>query len=88
MPAYLTEEIGLAPPTGELIPLGEITQKSGKRVEAWAVKLFDVFEACKLALGVLSVEYENGKGIVAASVALHAFGNLKAAIAKAEGRAE
>jgi predicted NUDIX family NTP pyrophosphohydrolase len=32
------EETGLAPPTGELIPLGEITQKSGKRVQAWAVE--------------------------------------------------
>ena len=33
-----SEEIGLAPPTGELIPLGEITQKSGKRVQAWGVE--------------------------------------------------
>jgi predicted NUDIX family NTP pyrophosphohydrolase len=32
------EEIGLVAPAGELIPLGEITQKGGKRVEAWAVE--------------------------------------------------
>jgi predicted NUDIX family NTP pyrophosphohydrolase len=31
------EELGMEPPAGELIHLGEITQKSGKRVEAWAV---------------------------------------------------
>ena len=31
------EELGFAPPTGELLYLGEIRQKSGKRVEAWAV---------------------------------------------------
>lgn len=32
------EEIGLAPPDGEALPLGEITQKSGKRVLAWALE--------------------------------------------------
>jgi predicted NUDIX family NTP pyrophosphohydrolase len=31
------EELGLEPPAGPRIPLGEITQKGGKRVEAWAV---------------------------------------------------
>ena len=30
------EEIGLAPPDGEPVPLGEVTLRSGKRVVAWA----------------------------------------------------
>jgi predicted NUDIX family NTP pyrophosphohydrolase len=33
-----SEETGLVPPAGQLIPLGEITQKGGKRVQAWAVE--------------------------------------------------
>lgn len=32
------EETGFAVPSGELISLGSITQRSGKRVTAWAVK--------------------------------------------------
>ena len=32
------EETGHAVPDGELIPLGEITQRGGKRVVAWAVE--------------------------------------------------
>lgn len=32
------EEIGSAPPDGEPLPLGEITQRSGKRVTAWALE--------------------------------------------------
>jgi predicted NUDIX family NTP pyrophosphohydrolase len=31
------EELGVAPPDGEPLDLGEITQKSGKRVRAWAL---------------------------------------------------
>lgn len=31
------EELGSAPPDGEAVDLGEIRQKSGKRVRAWAV---------------------------------------------------
>ncbi|MCW2601620.1 MAG: hydrolase [Frankiales bacterium] len=33
-----TEEIGIAPPDGEPLPLGEITQKGGKHVLAWALE--------------------------------------------------
>ena len=33
-----TEETGHAVPDGELVPLGEITQRGGKRVVAWAVE--------------------------------------------------
>jgi predicted NUDIX family NTP pyrophosphohydrolase len=33
-----SEETGAAPPNGELVPLGEIRQKGGKRVVAWAVE--------------------------------------------------
>uniref|UniRef100_A0A6H1ZWR9 Uncharacterized protein n=1 Tax=viral metagenome TaxID=1070528 RepID=A0A6H1ZWR9_9ZZZZ len=36
--------------------------------------------ACKLALDALTTTYENGKGVVNAQAALHAFGNLKAAL--------
>jgi predicted NUDIX family NTP pyrophosphohydrolase len=32
------EETGAVPPKGELFPLGEIRQKGGKRVVAWAVE--------------------------------------------------
>lgn len=32
------EEIGVAPPDGEPLPLGEITQKGGKHVVAWALE--------------------------------------------------
>jgi predicted NUDIX family NTP pyrophosphohydrolase len=32
------EEIGQEPPSGELIPLGEVRQSGGKRVVAWAVE--------------------------------------------------
>jgi predicted NUDIX family NTP pyrophosphohydrolase len=32
------EEVGIEPPTGAPIHLGEITQKSGKRVLAWAIE--------------------------------------------------
>lgn len=31
------EELGVAPPDGEFIDLGEVTQKGGKRVRAWAL---------------------------------------------------
>jgi predicted NUDIX family NTP pyrophosphohydrolase len=32
------EETGTSPPDGELVPLGEIRQKGGKRVVAWAIE--------------------------------------------------
>jgi predicted NUDIX family NTP pyrophosphohydrolase len=32
------EELGLAPPDGEAVPLGEVAQKNGKVVTAWAVE--------------------------------------------------
>ena len=46
----------------------------------------DLLHACKLAINVLSIGYENGKGIVDAGEALHAFENLNLAINKAEGK--
>lgn len=36
-----TEELGLAVPDGELVPLGEVRQKGGKRVVAWALEVPD-----------------------------------------------
>ncbi|MFF3615750.1 NUDIX domain-containing protein [Streptomyces sp. NPDC002580] len=32
------EELGMAPPDGEAVPLGEVTQANGKVVTAWAVE--------------------------------------------------
>ncbi|AWT41736.1 MULTISPECIES: NUDIX domain-containing protein [Streptomyces] len=32
------EELGLEPPDGEAVPLGEVRQKNGKVVTAWAVR--------------------------------------------------
>src|SRR5919199_6011819 len=32
------EETGLAPPAGALVELGEVRQRSGKRVSAWALE--------------------------------------------------
>ncbi|MEU6668531.1 NUDIX domain-containing protein [Streptomyces sp. NPDC046727] len=32
------EELGLAPPDGEAVPLGEVVQSNGKIVTAWAVR--------------------------------------------------
>ncbi|MDX3781024.1 NUDIX domain-containing protein [Streptomyces europaeiscabiei] len=32
------EELGLAPPEGEAVPLGEVRQKNGKIVTAWAIE--------------------------------------------------
>ncbi|MFF9768842.1 NUDIX domain-containing protein [Streptomyces sp. NPDC014636] len=32
------EELGLAPPDGEAVPLGEVVQSNGKIVTAWAVE--------------------------------------------------
>ncbi|MFJ7152789.1 NUDIX domain-containing protein [Streptomyces sp. NPDC100445] len=32
------EELGLAPPDGEAVPLGEVVQRNGKIVTAWAVE--------------------------------------------------
>lgn len=44
----------------------------------------DVIHTCKLALDALTTKYENGVGVVDAEKALHAFGNLKDTLAKAE----
>ena len=46
----------------------------------------DLLKAAKLALDALTTVYDKGRGIVKAELALHAFGNLKTAIEKAEGR--
>jgi predicted NUDIX family NTP pyrophosphohydrolase len=32
------EETGIAPPAGEYVPLGEVRQRGGKHVEAWAAE--------------------------------------------------
>lgn len=54
------EELGLPPPDGPALALGEIVQKGGKRVVAWAVA-GDV-DASKLVPGTFEMEWPPGSG--------------------------
>ncbi len=56
------EETGWAPPAGELIPLGEIRQKGGKRVVAWAVD--GDADPAKLEPGTFEMEWPPRSGRV------------------------
>jgi len=56
-----TEELGVAPPVGGRLPLGEITQKSGKRVEAWAVA-GDMFELGEVRSNLFELEWPPRSG--------------------------
>lgn len=54
------EEIGLDPPAGEPVPLGEHRQPSGKRVTAWALAGdLDVTDA---ASNTFEIEWPRGSG--------------------------
>uniref|UniRef100_A0A6M3KJA5 Uncharacterized protein n=1 Tax=viral metagenome TaxID=1070528 RepID=A0A6M3KJA5_9ZZZZ len=66
---------------------GKVLTIAGRVEEANAALIIEAVNnhhalkhACKLALDALTTTYENGKGVVDAQVALHAFGNLKAAL--------
>ena len=53
------EEIGIDP-GGELLPLGAVTQKSGKTVHAWAAA--GDFDPEDLSSDLIEVEYPRGSG--------------------------
>jgi predicted NUDIX family NTP pyrophosphohydrolase len=54
------EEIGVAPPDGEVLDLGEIRQKSGKRVHAWA--LAGDLDAAAVASNTVEIEWPPRSG--------------------------
>jgi predicted NUDIX family NTP pyrophosphohydrolase len=54
------EELGLAPPDGEVIDLGEIAQRGGKRVRAWA--LAGDFDVSKATSNTFAVEWPPRSG--------------------------
>ncbi len=55
-----TEELGLPVPPGERIPLGEVTQKNGKRVTVWAVEA--ELDPETITPGTFSMEWPRGSG--------------------------
>ncbi|WP_438295177.1 NUDIX domain-containing protein [Streptomyces sp. HUAS TT7] len=56
------EELGLPPPEGPLVPLGEIVQRGGKTVTVWAVEAdLDPADAVP---GTFTMEWPRGSGTV------------------------
>ena len=56
------EELGTPPPLGKRIDLGEITQRAGKRVRAWAVA--GDFDVTTLRSNTFDLEWPRGTGRV------------------------
>jgi predicted NUDIX family NTP pyrophosphohydrolase len=54
------EELGFAPPSGELIDLGEIRQRGGKRVRAWAVRAY--VDVSDITSNTFELEWPRGSG--------------------------
>ena len=54
------EELGLPVPDGEPIPLGEITQRSGKVVTVWAVEAD--LDPARITPGLFSMQWPPGSG--------------------------
>ncbi|MGC0405082.1 putative NUDIX family NTP pyrophosphohydrolase [Streptomyces sp. SAI-126] len=54
------EELGLAPPDGEAVPLGEVRQTNGKVVTAWAIKAD--LDPATVEPGVFSMEWPPKSG--------------------------
>jgi predicted NUDIX family NTP pyrophosphohydrolase len=54
------EELGVAPPAGELIDLGEIRQRGGKRVRAWAVRAY--LDVSDITSNTFEIEWPRGSG--------------------------
>jgi predicted NUDIX family NTP pyrophosphohydrolase len=54
------EELGVAPPDGDALDLGEIRQKSGKRVHAWA--LAGDLDASAIASNTVEIEWPPRSG--------------------------
>jgi predicted NUDIX family NTP pyrophosphohydrolase len=57
------EELGLPVPPGPLVPLGEITQKGGKVVTAWAVE--GDLDPADVVPGTFEMEWPRGTGRLA-----------------------
>ncbi|MBV2352779.1 NUDIX domain-containing protein [Streptomyces sp. J2-1] len=56
------EELGLAPPDGEALPLGEVTQANGKIVTAWAIEAD--LDPESVVPGTFTMEWPRGSGRV------------------------
>ena len=54
------EELGLAVPHGPLLPLGEVTQKGGKVVTAWALE--GDLDPAEVVPGTFEMEWPRGSG--------------------------
>ena len=54
------EELGLAPPEGEAVPLGEVRQAGGKVVTAWAVEAD--LDPATVVPGTFRMEWPRGSG--------------------------
>jgi predicted NUDIX family NTP pyrophosphohydrolase len=54
------EELGTPPPSGETIDLGEIKQRGGKRVRAWAVRAY--MDASDITSNTFEMEWPRGSG--------------------------
>ena len=55
------EEIGISPPAGAPIELGELKQPSGKRLSAWAVECED-FDLTETRSNTFEMEWPRGSG--------------------------
>jgi predicted NUDIX family NTP pyrophosphohydrolase len=58
------EELGLPPPPGPCLPLGEVRQTNGKTVTAWAVAAD--LDPAAVTPGMFTMEWPRGSGIRAA----------------------
>ena len=56
------EETGAPPPSGPALALGELRQRSGKRIAAWAVE--GEFDVSRLASNTFELEWPRGSGRV------------------------
>lgn len=54
------EETGTAAPDGEALELGEVRQRSGKRVVAWAIE--SDFDASQIHSNTFAIEWPRGSG--------------------------
>lgn len=54
------EELGIAPPPGRRLPLGEVVQAGGKRVRAWAVA--GDLDAASIVSGTFEMEWPPRSG--------------------------
>ena len=55
-----TEEIGLPPPPGEAVPIGEVVQKGGKVVTAWAIEV----DLAAMDPGLFTMEWPPRSGVL------------------------